>query len=315
MADDSKDSQSKQFGDQYLGKLSGQLDMKAPVFGKSLFTGASGVTKDAWQAGNQFSNQLIGNDGFGTGQRGAMDSLGGVFSGYGAVADNGGLTAGQTGARDGLAGLGSQYGALGTAYDPNSEAYQTLRGGISDDVLTEVASLGSSNGRFGSRSFNEGAAEGLGQALAGLDYGNMQNNINNQYRSLDSQRGIYGDTFNMDQTGTGNVLAGLGGQAATAGQQFGMGQTALTNEQSAIDGLAGIGAARDADRQGERLGQADLFDRKKNAELDRLIKIGAAFGDPAGAANEAPWWQQMLGYVAGNAGKAISGGAFSGVKT
>src|SRR5690606_34132356 len=98
--------------------------------------------------------------------------------------------------------------------------------------------------------------------------------INNRYRSLDAQRGIFGDTFGMAQQGVGNQLAGLGGQGATAnsifandiaalggqagvaGQQFGMGQTALDNKQGALDLLTQIGAAQDADAQGRRLGQA-----------------------------------------------------------
>ncbi len=246
------DSESKKFGNEYLGKLDKQLDKKAPVFNKSLFTGAGDATKNAWATGTNFANSLVQADGFGTGQRAAMDGFGS---------------------------LGGEYAALGTAYDPNSEAYRTLRSGVMDDTLTGVASLGASNGRYGARSFNEGAAEGLGQALAGLDYGNMQNNVNNQYRSLDSQAGV--------QTGL-----------------FDMGQTALGNEQGAISALGQIGAAKDANTQGIRLGEADLYDRKNNAELDRLIKIGGAFGDPVAAANEAPWWQQMLGYAVGNAGKA-----------
>lgn len=260
------DSQSKEFGTTYLDKLGNQLDKKAPVFGQSLFAGAGDATKNAWSTGNTFGKSLVSSNGYGNGQLAAQNSLGGVFSGYG--------------------NLGSQYADLSDAYDPNSEAYQTLRSGISDDVLTEVGSLGASNGRYGSRSFYDGASKGLGEALAGLDYNNMTNDVNNRYRSLDSQAGA------------------LGGQAATAGQQFGMGQQALTNKQSAIDLLTQIGAAKDANAQGKLLGKADLYDRTKNAELDRLIKIGAAFGDPTAAANEAPWWQQLLGYVAGNAGQA-----------
>lgn len=302
------DSKSKQFGDTFLNKLDTQLDKKAPVFGESLFAGAGTGTRNAWDAGTNFATGLNNAGGFGTGQRAAMDSLGGVFSGYGQLAGNNGLSSAQSGAMAGLGGLGSKYAGLGTAYDPNSAAYRTLRGGIADDVLTDVASLGASNGRYSSRSFNEGAAEGLGNALAGLDYTNMQRNIDNQYRSLDAQRGIFGDTFNMGQTGIGNQFNALGGQAATTGQQFGMGQTALTNQQGAIDALSQIGAAQDADAQGALLGRADLFDRTKNAELDRLAKIGAIFGDPTAAANQPNWLQQGLGALLGFGGAALSGG-------
>lgn len=303
------DSDSKKFGDQYLGKLTDQLNTKAPVFNKSLFAGAGDATKNAWNAGTQFSNGLNASGGFGTGQRSALDSLGGVFSGYGSVADNNGLTDAQSGAMTGLSGLGSAYGDLAGAYAQDAPGYQALRAKLTDDTLTGVGSLFASNGRYGSDIMGESAAEGLGTALAGLDYGNYQNDVNNRYRAADAQRGIFGDTFNMGQTGVGNTLAGLGGQAATAGQQFGMGQTALGNQQGAIDALTQIGAARDADAQGALLGQADLYDRTKNAELDRLLKIGAGFGDPVGAANQAPWWQQGLGALLGFGGSALSGGA------
>jgi hypothetical protein len=246
------DSESKQFGDKYLGKLEGQLDQKAPVFNKSLFVGAGQGTRNAWDAGNDFAGGLNDAGGFGYGQRGAMDGLGG---------------------------LGGKYGALGGAYDPNSDAYKRLRQGIADDTMKEVGSQFTASGRFGGGSHVSTAAEGLGDALAGLDYGNMQNDINNRYRSLDSQRSIFGD-------------------------QFGMGQQALGNQMGALDRLTAIGGAQDANRQGQRLGNADLFDRRHNAELDRLAKIGGIFGDPIASANEAPWWQQALGWFANNAGNA-----------
>lgn len=252
---DGSDSQSKQFGTQYLDKLGGQLDKKAPVFNKSLFAGAGDATKNAWDTGTGFATGLNDAGGFGTGQRGAMDSLGGIGGGY---AD------------------------LAGAYEQDAPGYQRLRSKITDDTLTGVGSLFASNGRYGSDIMAEGASKGLGDALAGLDYGNFTNSVNNKYRSLDSQAGV-------------------------AGQQFGMGQTALGNQQGAIDALGQIGAAKDANSQGALLGQADLYDRKHNAELDRLLKIGSGFGGAAtDAANEAPWWQQLLGYAVGNAGKAAS---------
>ncbi len=313
MADNGSDSRSKQFGDQYIDKLSGQLDTKAPVFNKSLFVGAGDATKNAWNTGTNFATGLNTAGGYGTGQRAAQDSLGGVFSGYGQLGDNNGLTGGQGSAMTGNAGLGGQYAGLGGAYEQDAPGYQALRNKLTDDTLTGVGSLFASNGRYGSDIMGESAAEGLGNALAGLDYGNFQNNVNNQYRSLDSQRGIYGDTFNMGQTGVGNQMGALAGQAGTAGQQFGMGQTALGNQQGAIDALGQIGAAQDANAQGARLGDADLYDRKHNAELDRLLKIGAGFGGGAvDAANQPNWWQSGLGALLGFGGSALSGGVFGG---
>jgi len=304
------DSQSKQFGTQYLDKLGDQLDKKAPVFNQSLFAGAGDATKNAWSQGTTFGNSLVGSNGYGAGQQAAQNSLGGVFSGYGAVADNNGLTGAQANAMTGNAGLGSQYAGLSSAYDENAPGYARMRQKLLDDASTSTAALFGNSGRLGSGASVDNITEASLNAIAPLDYSNYQNNINNQYRSLDSQRGIYGDTFNMGQTGVGNTLAGLGGQAATAGAQFGMGQTALTNKQGALDLLTQIGSAKDANAQGALLGKADLFDRTKNAELDRLIKIGAAFGDPTAAANEPAWWQSLLGGALGLGGSALSGGAF-----
>ena len=247
------DSASKGFGDQFVGKLQTELNNPAPVYGKSLFTGAGQGTKNAWNYGTDFGKGLVKSNGFGTGQREAM-------TGFGGLADT--------------------YGGLATAYDPNSSAYKTLRQGIIDDTLSNLGSQFTASGRFGGGSYVDTASQGLGDALAGLDYTNMQRNIDNQYRAADSQAGIYSG-------------------------QFGMGQQALTNQQGAISGLGQIGAAKDANTQGIRLGEADLYDRTDNANLDRLGKVGAIFGDPTAAANEPPWWQQALGWGANTAGNAV----------
>ena len=273
------------------------------VYNKPLWVAPSDTTQSAWGQGSGFANNLIGSGGFGTGQRSAMDSLGGVFSGYGDVADNNGLTGAQSGAMAGLGGLGGQYAGLGNAYAQDAPGYQQLRNKIRDDTLTDVGSLFASNGRYGSDIMGESAAEGLGNALAGLDYGNYQNNVNNQYRSLDAQRGIFGDTFGMGQTGVGNQLAGLGGQAATAGQQFGMGQTALTNEGNAINSLGQIGAQQDASALAKRMANYDLFTRQNDADWEALARASSILGGTAGASgsttsNSVPWWAALLGGAA-----------------
>src|SRR5690348_16387482 len=125
----SKDSQSKQFGDSFLGKLDSQLKQPAPVFNQSLFAGAGQGTKNAWTAGTNLATH--------------------------------------------------------NPYDPNSDAYKTLRQGIIDDTMSSIGSQFTNSGRFGGGSYVDAASQGLGQALAGLDYGNMQNNVENQFRSQD----------------------------------------------------------------------------------------------------------------------------------
>jgi hypothetical protein len=278
-------------------------------------------------------------------QRAAMSTFGDVGSGYGAAADraraafspvsagyssiaaNGGLSPEQRAAMTSLGGVGGKYKEMATAYDPNSAAFKRLRQGVVDDTLSNLGSQFTASGRFGGGSYIDTASEGLGDALAGLDYSNMQNN---RYRSLDSERGVLGDTFSMSQAGTGNRLAGLGGAAdiasrvfagdasALAGRQgaataqFTGGQQGIQNEQAALDALAGVGAAQDANTQGTRLGDADLYDRKNNAQLDWLKQIASTFGGngPVDAANQPEWWQQLLGGALGLGGSALSGGVF-----
>jgi hypothetical protein len=273
------------------------------VYGKPLYRDPSATTENAWSRGTGFATDLIGAGGFAPGQKRAMDSLGGVFGGYGSLTDNGGLTAGQSDAVAGIRGLGDTYGDLSTAFDPNSDAYRTLRAKVANDTLTDVASLGASNGRYGAKSFNEGAAQGLGEALAGLDYTNMSKDIDNRYRAADAKRALFGDAFGMDQTGTGNILAGLGGQAATAGQQFGMGQTALGNKGNAIGLLGQVGAAQDADRLAKRQANADLFEKQNNGDWEALARASSILGGTAGASgsttsNSVPWWAALLGGAA-----------------
>src|ERR1043165_2251220 len=95
------DSQSKKFGDNFLGQLSDQLDQDAPVFGKSLFTGAGNATKNAWQAGRQFANGLNRSGGLTDPMREAMGSFGDIGAGYGAAADA---------SRSALAPIGAGFG-------------------------------------------------------------------------------------------------------------------------------------------------------------------------------------------------------------
>jgi hypothetical protein len=320
------------------------------VYGKPLYTPPSDTTRYAWRQGGQFAADLKNSGGFGAGQQGAMDSLGGVFSGYGSAAngangqlsdvsrgydgaadaangqlrdvsrgygqlgDNNGLTNSQGYAMSGTASLGNQYQDLGSAYEQNAPGYQQLRNKLRDDTATGIYNDFNNSGMFGSDQNLKSAGEGIGNALAGLDYGNYQNNVNNQYRSLDSQRGIFGDVFGMGQAGVGNqfgalagqagtansqftnragALAGqagaansqfanragaLAGQGATAGAQFGMGQTALGNQQGAIGLLGQIGASKDADSLAGRLADADLFDKTKNANWNTLGRASSLLG-------------------------------------
>jgi len=304
------DSKTKKFGDRFIDKLGGELKRPAPVFGESLFAGAGDATRNAWSTATGNANELIASGGYTAPMTSAMSTFGDVSRGYGDIA-RAGLTPEQRAAMGDYGGLEDTYADLSTAYDPNSDAYKRLRGNIRDDTLTDVASLFASNGRWGSDIMSESASEGVADALAGLDYTNMQNDVNNRYRSADSRAGVLSNLFTMGQTEVGNRMGALSGQQGAAGAQFDAGQAGINNRNAAIDALAAVGAGQDADAQGALLGRADLYDRRKGAELDRLAEIAAIFGGngPVDASNEAPWWQQIAGYIAGNAGRAIGGGA------
>jgi hypothetical protein len=325
------------------------------VYDKSLYTPPSDATKSAWGAGTNFANSLIGSGGFNEQQNRAMGTLGGVtqdygrlgdngglngaqttaqgrlgnvYGGYGQLGDNGGLSAAQAKIMGGVRGLGGDYAALSGAYEQNAPGYQRLRSKLRNDTATGIYKDFNNSGLFGSDANMRSAGEGIADSLAGLDYGNYQNNVNNKYRSLDSQRGVYGDAFSMGQTGVGNqfgALAGragtansmfgnaqtgignqfgaLAGQAGAAGTMFGMGQQGINNQTGAIGTLAGIGAAQDADSLAGRMADADLFDRTNNKDWNTLARTSSILGGTAGAggsstSNSVPWWSALLGGAA-----------------
>lgn len=244
--------------DMLLKGLQSEYKGGVDVFNKSLYSPVGQGTQNAWAQGTKNANSLL---------------------------SGGGLTGGQQGAMAGTKALGGQYGGLGGAYDPNSAAYKTLRQGVIDDTLTNVGSGFTSSGRFGGGSYIDSASKGVGNAVAGLDYGNMQNDINNRYRSLDSQKGIY-DTL------------------------FGQGQQSIVNRNDAVGQLAGIGAGQDANRQAQLLGQNDLFRRQRDSGWEALTRGSSILSGTAGvggstSSSSVPWWMAALGL--GATGASILG--------
>jgi hypothetical protein len=185
-------------------------------------------------------------------------------------------------------GIGSQYGQLGSAFTAGSPGIDRLRSNLADDTLTGVNSIFGGSGRLGSGMHTEKASEGLGNALAAFDYGNYQNDINNRYRSLDSQAGQASTAFGMEQQGINNQMglgASLPGQYASSllpSQTYGM-----------------VGSAQDADRQANLLGRNDLFRRTNDSRTDLLAKLSSILSGTAGAGGSTttntepstPWWQ------------------------
>lgn len=296
--------------DMLLGGLQDAYKGGVSVYGQPLYTGPGNTTRSAWNSGIDNAYGLLGAGGLTEGQHSAAATFGNLRGAYQGLGDNNGLTGQQSGAMTGLGGLGSHYAGLGQAYDPNSSAYKTLRQGVIDDTLSNLGSQFTASGRFGGGSYVDTASQGLGDALAGLDYSNMQNDINNRYRSLDAQRGVFGDVFGMGQKGVENQFGALAGEHGAASSLFGAGQQQINNRNAAVDQLTQIGAAQDADSLAGRLADYDLFTRTNDADWEAISRASSILNGTAGASgstttNSVPWWAAIAGL--GATGASIFG--------
>lgn len=161
----------------------------------------------------------------------------------------------------GVAGATSELAdiASGSRFGTNDPGYASLRQGAIDDTLTNVNSSFLTDGRFGSTVQGEAAGRGVSQTIAGLDYGNFQNDQQRQMQAISELP----STFAAGQA-PGSTLSSIGQQQQ---QQpwWNLGQAS-----SVLAGTAGAGGTT------------------------------STMSQPA-----TPWWQSALGYVAGNAGKAV----------
>jgi hypothetical protein len=225
---------------------------------------ASNFGRAAATNGGQLKDVLGGygrlgdNNGLTAGQGRNLATTNDVGAGFGALTDNNGLSAGQSRAMANTGRLAGAYGGLSGAYDQNAPGYSKLRAKLRNDTATGIYNDFNNSGLFGSDQNMKSAGEGIGNALAGLDYGNYQNSVNNKYRALDSQKGIYDTLFGQGQTGIGNTLAGLQGQLGAAGQAFGMGQQGVGNQFGALAGQAGTSNSMFGNRTAALSGMAGL---------------------------------------------------------
>lgn len=159
--------------------------------------------------------------------------------------------------------------AAGNQYGANDPYYAKL----GDDTLRDVNAMFTKSGRFASGSHVDTAVNALG------DVNNANIAADRQWQS--QAAGMLPDMY----------AAGL----APAGVQ------------------SGVGAAQDANALALRQAENDLFRRKNDAGWSTLGQATSILAGNAGAGTQqnstttptAPWWQQALGYVAGNAGKAM----------
>jgi hypothetical protein len=159
------------------------------------------------------------------------------------------------------AAAGNQFGANDAYYDK-----------LGDKALTNVNSMFTNSGRFGSGSHVNTAVSALGD-------------VNNA-----------------------NIAADRQWQSQAAGMLPGMYQAGMAPAGVQL----GVGAAQDADALARRQGEADLHERTYGADWANLGKASSIFGQLAGTGGQTntvstpavPWWQQVGGYVLGNASRA-----------
>lgn len=166
--------------------------------------------------------------------------------------------------------------ASGQRFGMNDPGYAQLRQKAASDALTSVGKSFGASGRFGGGSYLQSAGEGVGNAIAGLDYANYQNDIARQQQAAQMLPGLY--------------------QASLA-----PGAT-----------IGAVGGAQDADAQARLAAENDLFRRQNDPQWDALARSSSILAGtaPVGGMNttntttspSTPWWQTAGAIGLGAAG-------------
>lgn len=154
----------------------------------------------------------------------------------------------------GVAGSTSELAdiASGKRFGMNDPGYADMRQGAIDDTLTNINSSFLTDGRFGSTVQGEAAGRGVSQTIAGLDYGNFQNDQQRQMQAISAlptafaagqapgsvQQSVGEQQRAAPWYNLGQASSVLAGTAGAGGQTNTMTQPATPWWQSAI-GLAG----------------------------------------------------------------------------
>lgn len=218
--------------------LQGAYDGGVKVFDQSLYPGVGDTTKNAWAN----TLEAVNNPAYSSAMNGAISDFGDVAA-------------------------GNRFGMA----DPG---YAALRAKVGDDTLTDVNSIFTGSGRFGSGSHVKNATSELGNVYAGMDYQNHQNDIARQQQAA-------------------QMMPGLLQGAALPGTMQGA-----------------VGAAQDADALAARQGANDLFRRQNDAPWEALARASSTLSGTAGAggtesSQNIPWWAAAAGL-----GSTIAGAFF-----
>lgn len=155
--------------------------------------------------------------------------------------------------------------AAGNAFGTNDPGYAALRAKLSSDTLGSINKSFNTSGLFGSDSNMKAAGEGLGNALAGLDYGNYQQDIQRQQQAA-------------------GLLPGL----------FSAAQLPSSVQQS-------VGASQDAANAAQAAGPTDFLAKLSSIAAGNAAAGGQT---QTNTSPGTPLWQSLLGYAVGNAGQA-----------
>lgn len=153
--------------------------------------------------------------------------------------------------------------AAGNAFGTNDPGYAALRAHVGDTTLTDINKAFNGSGLFGSDSNMRAAGEGLGNAYAGLDYQNYQNDIQRQQQAA-------------------GLLPGL----------FSAAQLPSSVQQS-------VGASQDAASAAQAAGPTDFL-AKLSAIASGNAQAGGS--TQTNTSPGTPLWQSLLGGAIGGAG-------------
>ncbi len=216
-----------------LGGVSSAYDAGAPATPNySTFSPAGSTTQNAWASSLGAAN----NPAYSNAVQGAINY-------------SGGLAGGQSGLQD--------------------PTYQALRAKAGNDAQVQLNGQANAAGRLGGGLPNQALGQGVTNALAGLDYQQYQNGIQNSFQAQNQLPGLF----------------------------------AASQAPSATQGA--VGAAQDLNSQGILSGNYDLANRKNNNQTDWLSRLSGILqgnAQSAGTTNTStsstpatPWWQSALG--------------------
>lgn len=158
-------------------------------------------------------------------------------------------------------------GALGQANRLATESYQ--------EGLRGLQSQAAASGRYGSGAAGQQIAKGQDVFARSLAEQNQQAYLQNYLQERANQEAAIGRLGSMEQQGIANRFAGAGG--LTAGQQ-----QALQTQLGALGAAQGINA-QDLARQYQAAMAASGMAELDYADIDKLLKVGAAREGQSGA--------------------------------